>query len=126
MEKFNNFALFTGRAFKNALSNKPLQAFMLAMAFVFATPVVAFAAGGLTVPEGQAGDFVAQVFIIIRIIIIGSGAIFALLGGVALAEGFSDDNPAAKSKGGKQLVSGAAIILLGLFVVPMIEVLLPV
>ena len=122
MEKVNNFALFIGRAFKNALSNKPLQAFMLAMAFVFATPVVAFT---LEVPKGASDDFIDQIFTIIRIIVIGSGAIFALLGGVALAEGFSDDNPASKSKGGKQLVSGAAIILLGLVVVPELRNLLP-
>lgn len=52
------------------------------------------------------------------------GAYLCVMGGIGLAEGFSQDNPAQKSSGGKLLIAGGGVILIGIIMVPMLSGLL--
>ena len=54
------------------------------------------------------------------------GAGLGVWGVINLMEGYGSDNPAAKSQGVKQLMSGGGVMLLGLKVVPLLSSLISV
>ena len=63
---------------------------------------------------------------IMKTIVIVYGAYLCVQGGIGLAEGFSENNPAQKSAGGKLLVAGGGIIMVGVVMVPMLANLMSV
>ena len=54
-------------------------------------------------------------------LVIALGAGLGLWGGINLLEGYSADNPAAKSQGIKQLMAGGGVALIGLILVPLLS-----
>ena len=56
----------------------------------------------------------------LQTLVVAIGAGLAVWGAVNLLEGYGADNPAAKSQGIKQLMSGGGIILLGVTLVPLL------
>ena len=56
----------------------------------------------------------------LQTLVIAIGAGLAVWGVINLLEGYGGDNPAAKSQGIKQLMSGGGIILLGATVIPLL------
>ena len=56
----------------------------------------------------------------LQTLVVAIGAGLAVWGAVNLLEGYGSDNPAAKSQGIKQLMSGGGIILLGITLVPLL------
>lgn len=63
-------------------------------------------------------DFFIQAVEVLEKLVILIGAGLGLWGVVNLLEGYGNDNPGAKSQGMKQFMSGAGIVLVGLFLVP--------
>lgn len=63
-------------------------------------------------------DFFIQAVGVLEKLVILIGAGLGLWGVVNLLEGYGNDNPGAKSQGMKQFMSGAGIVLVGLFLVP--------
>ena len=57
----------------------------------------------------------------LQTLVIAIGAGIAVWGAIGLLEGYSSDNPASKSQGIKQLMSGGGIILIGVTLVPMLS-----
>ena len=57
----------------------------------------------------------------LQTLVIAIGAGLAVWGAVNLLEGYGSDNPAAKSQGIKQLMSGGGIILIGATLVPLLS-----
>lgn len=57
---------------------------------------------------------------LMKVLVIGYGAYYCVQGGIGLAEGFAENNPAQKAAGGKLLVAGVGIILVGMVLVPML------
>ena len=56
----------------------------------------------------------------LQTLVVAIGAGLAVWGAVNLLEGYGQDNPAAKSQGIKQLMSGGGIILIGITLVPLL------
>lgn len=63
-------------------------------------------------------DFFIQAVGVLEKLVILIGAGLGLWGVVNLLEGYGNDNPGAKSQGMKQFMSGAGIVLVGIFLVP--------
>jgi len=54
-------------------------------------------------------------------LVVALGAGLAVWGVINLLEGYGADNPASKSQGVKQLMSGGGVILIGLTVIPLLS-----
>ena len=65
--------------------------------------------------------FFASAITIIQSFIAAFGIGMGILGGITYFEGQSQDNPAAKSQGFKQVIGGAGIALIGTVVVPLLS-----
>lgn len=63
---------------------------------------------------------------LMKLLVIAYGAYMCVQGGIGLAEGFSENNPAQKSAGGKLLIAGGGIMMVGFVMVPMLANLLSV
>ena len=57
---------------------------------------------------------------VLQTLVIALGAGLGIWGIVNLLEGYGNDNPAAKSQGIKQLMSGGGVILIGTVLVPLL------
>jgi len=57
---------------------------------------------------------------VLQTLVIALGAGLGIWGVVNLLEGYGNDNPAAKSQGIKQLMSGGGVILIGITLVPLL------
>jgi len=68
-------------------------------------------------------EFFAEAINTLQVLVIALGAGLGVWGLVNLLEGYSADNPAAKSNGIKQLMSGGGIILLAMNLIPMLATL---
>lgn len=58
---------------------------------------------------------------LMKTLVMAYGAYLCVQGGIGLAEGFSQDNPAQKASGGKQLIAGGGVIIVALTLVPMLS-----
>ena len=54
----------------------------------------------------------------LQTIVVGLGGALCVWGGVNLLEGYGADNPASKSQGIKQLMSGGGIVIVAQTVIP--------
>ena len=59
----------------------------------------------------------------LQTIVVGLGGALCVWGGVNLLEGYGADNPASKSQGIKQLMSGGGIIIVAQTVIPQLTTL---
>lgn len=59
----------------------------------------------------------------LKTVVTAIGAGLAVWGVISLLEGYSQDNPAAKSQGIKQLMAGAGIIVIAQTVIPLLSTL---
>ena len=66
--------------------------------------------------------FFASAMALLQSIITAIGVALAVMGCINLFEGFQSDNPANKSQGFKQAISGAGIILAAQTLVPLITI----
>lgn len=80
--------------------------------------VTAFASGD-SVPS-----FFTEAINILKVVVILIGAGVAIWGVINLLEGYSNDNPGAKSQGMKQLMAGLGVALIGIFLVPKLDTLM--
>lgn len=68
--------------------------------------------------------FINQAVTVLQTLVIALGAGLAVWGVINLMEGYGNDNPAAKSQGMKQLMSGLGLILLAIVLVPVLETMM--
>jgi len=66
-------------------------------------------------------DFFTNAVGVLQTIVVALGAGLAIWGVINLLEGYGQDNPAAKSQGMKQLMSGGGVALIGLILVPLLS-----
>ena len=65
--------------------------------------------------------FFSSTVSIIQSFIAAFGIGMGILGGITYFEGQSQDNPAAKSQGFKQIIGGCGIAMIGTVVVPLLS-----
>ena len=65
-------------------------------------------------------SFFTEAVNVLQTLVIALGAGLGIWGVVNLLEGYGNDNPAAKSQGIKQLMSGGGVILIGITLVPLL------
>ena len=63
-------------------------------------------------------DFFYNAIDVLKTIVILIGAGVGIWGLINLFEGYSNENPGAKSQGIKQLMAGVGIALIGLYLIP--------
>lgn len=61
---------------------------------------------------------------VLKVVVILIGGGVGVWGVINLLEGYSNDNPGAKSQGMKQLMAGVGIALIGIFLVPKLGTLM--
>ena len=66
-------------------------------------------------------DFFASAVTTLKTIVIGIGEAVAIMGGINYLDGYSNDNPGAKSQGIKQLVAGGGIAFIGITLIPLLS-----
>ncbi len=66
-------------------------------------------------------EFFASAVTALKTIVIVIGAAVAIMGGINYLDGYSNDNPGAKSQGIKQLVAGGGIAFIGITLVPLLS-----
>ena len=71
-------------------------------------------------------DFFNSAVTTMSTLVTALGGGLGVWGVINLMEGYGSDNPAAKSQGVKQLMSGGGVMLLGLKVVPLLANLITV
>lgn len=76
--------------------------------------VTAFASEG----GGDDLSFFSSAIDVLKVVVILIGAGVAVWGVINLLEGYSNDNPGAKSQGMKQLMAGLGVALIGIILVP--------
>ena len=64
--------------------------------------------------------FFTEAVNVLQTLVIALGAGLGIWGVVNLLEGYGNDNPAAKSQGMKQLMSGGGVMLIGIVLVPLL------
>lgn len=74
--------------------------------------------------EGDVPKFFTDAINILKVVVILIGAGVAIWGVINLLEGYSNDNPGAKSQGMKQLMAGLGVALIGIFLVPKLSELM--
>ena len=84
---------------------------MLGACVMFAFPASA---------EVDPTNFITVTGTVLRALIIMVGAGLAVFGVINLLEGYGNDNAAAKSQGIKQTMAGAAVIMAGVLLVPVL------
>lgn len=65
-------------------------------------------------------QFFTQAVDVLKILVTAIGAGLGAWGVINLLEGYSSDNPGAKSQGIKQLMAGGGIVLIGLKLIPLL------
>lgn len=65
-------------------------------------------------------SFFTEAVNVLQTLVIALGAGLGIWGVVNLLEGYGNDNPAAKSQGIKQLMSGGGVMLIGIVLVPLL------
>jgi len=65
-------------------------------------------------------SFFTEAVNVLQTLVIALGAGLGIWGVVNLLEGYGNDNPAAKSQGIKQLMSGGGVMLIGITLVPLL------
>ena len=65
-------------------------------------------------------DFFVQAVNVLKVLVMAIGAGLGAWGVINLLEGYGSDNPGAKSRGIKQLMSGGGIVLIGLKLIPLL------
>jgi hypothetical protein len=68
-------------------------------------------------------EFFTSAVTTLQTLVVALGAGLGVWGIVNLLEGYGADNPAAKSQGIKQLMSGGGLILLGTTLIPLLSTL---
>ncbi len=58
---------------------------------------------------------------VLQILVVAIGAGLGVWGAVNLMEGYGADNPASKSQGIKQMMSGGGVILIGTQLIPLLS-----
>lgn len=106
---------------RSKFAKKAILFMVVSMIFMTITAITAFAAGDGSV---NTDDFINKTVIVLQSLVSLIGAGLAIWGVVNLIEGYSGDNAAAKSQGIKQLMAGLALILVGLFVVPILKTMM--
>lgn len=106
---------------RSKFAKKAILFMVVSMIFMTITAITAFAAGDGAV---NTDDFINKTVIVLQSLVSLIGAGLAIWGVVNLIEGYSGDNAAAKSQGIKQLMAGLALILVGLFVVPILKTMM--
>ena len=66
-------------------------------------------------------EFFTSAVTALKTIVIVIGAAVAIMGGINYLDGYSNDNPGAKSQGIKQLVAGGGIAFIGITLVPLLS-----
>ena len=69
-------------------------------------------------------SFFTESLDVLKIVVILIGGGIGAWGVINLLEGYSNDNPGAKSQGMKQLMAGVGIALIGIFLVPKLSQLM--
>lgn len=98
---------------KAVKAKKILTAVISASIAATVCAVTAFASGG-----GGDLSFFKDAIDVLKIVVILIGAGVAVWGVINLLEGYSNDNPGAKSQGMKQLMAGLGVALIGFILVP--------
>ena len=78
---------------------------------------------GCSAKEVAAMAFFSSSINVLQILVVAIGAGLGVWGVVNLMEGYGADNPAAKSQGIKQLMSGGGVILIGTQLIPLLSTL---
>lgn len=82
--------------------------------------VTVFASGGTSGGASMPSFFEGAIGVLQTVVIlIGAGV--AVWGVINLLEGYSNDNPGAKSQGMKQLMAGIGVALIGVILVPQLQ-----
>ena len=68
-------------------------------------------------------DFFTNAIDVLQTLVIALGGGLCVWGGINLLEGYGQDNPASKSQGIKQLMSGGGIIIVAQTVIPQLTTL---
>ena len=58
---------------------------------------------------------------VLQTLVVALGAGLGIWGAINLLEGYGNDNPGAKSQGMKQLMAGGGVALIGITLVPLLE-----
>ena len=66
-------------------------------------------------------EFFTSAIETLQTLVIALGAGLGVWGIINLLEGYGNDNPGAKSQGMKQLMSGAGVALVGMFLIPLLS-----
>ena len=66
-------------------------------------------------------EFFNQAITVLQTLVVAIGAGLGVWGVVNLMEGYGNDNPGAKSRGMKQLMSGGGVILIGTQLIPLLS-----
>ena len=66
-------------------------------------------------------EFFNQAITVLQTLVVAIGAGLGVWGVINLLEGYGSDNPAAKSQGMKQLMSGGGVILIGTQLIPLLS-----
>ena len=66
-------------------------------------------------------EFFNQAITVLQTLVIALGAGLGVWGVINLMEGYSNDNPGAKSQGMKQLMAGAGVAIVGMVLVPLLS-----
>ena len=66
-------------------------------------------------------DFFNSAIEVLQTLVIALGAGLGIWGAINLLEGYGNDNPGAKSKVMKQLMSGGGVALIGMTLVPLLS-----
>ena len=90
----------------------------MVMASMFAMAAFAEGEGGVSV---STKSFISTACKVLKALIILIGGGIGVWGVVNLVEGYGGDNPASKSQGMKQFMSGIALIILAIALVPELE-----
>ncbi len=62
--------------------------------------------------------FITAAISVLKTLVIAIGGGVAALGLINFLEGYGNDNPGAKSQGGKQLMAGGGIVVIGITLIP--------
>lgn len=115
MKKQNSYVAPRNTLSRRCRSAKKLTTILLSMlgaCMMFAVQASA--------AEVDPTNFISVTGKVLRALIIMVGAGLAVFGVINLLEGYGNDNAAAKSQGIKQTMAGAAVIMAGVLLVPVL------
>lgn len=114
MNKMDKQTIIKNRS-KNAKKSILVMTTVASLAVISCVGV--FAASG----DVDTTNFIQSAMTVLKTLISLIGAGVGIWGIVNLIEGYSSDNPGAKSQGIKQFVSGLALIILAVVMVPILQ-----